>query len=86
MEALTDLEKFDALVRRDKTATVMLGAALFLTLFLLLAIGVFARMGFGRAGLLEIALGLTGLFAAAGIVIGAARSIRGGRAAKNRAA
>jgi nitrate reductase NapE component len=86
MDQPTDVNKVKALLRRDKTATVMLGLALFLIFFMLVATGVVARVGFSRAWLLEIVLGLTAAFAVAGIVLGLARSLKGARAGKNRTA
>ncbi|HEY4113895.1 MAG TPA: hypothetical protein VGM17_07515 [Rhizomicrobium sp.] len=80
MDEPTDLEKVNALLRRDKTATVMLAIALFLIFFMLLATGMVARMGFSRAWLLEIVLGLTAVFALVGIVLGLVRGLRSTRA------
>ena len=45
MDEPTDLDKLNAFLRRDKTATVMFGVAVFLILSLMLAIGVFAIAG-----------------------------------------
>jgi hypothetical protein len=86
MDELTDLDKFTALVRRDATVTIMFGIALFLFFVMLVATGVVGRLGFSRAWLLEIVLGLTAVFAVAGIVLGLARSIRSARTGKNRPA
>ena len=86
MDEPNDLDKFNALVHRDKTVTVMFAIALFLVVFNVVAIGVLARRGLGHAGLFEISLALTGVFAVAGIALGLARSIRSARAGKNRTA
>jgi hypothetical protein len=85
MDEPTDLDKLNAFLRGDKTATVMLAAALVLILFMMVATGAFARLGFSRAWPLEIVLGLTAVFAVAGIVLGLARTIKSAKA-KNRSA
>jgi hypothetical protein len=86
MDEPTDLDKFTALVLRDKTVTIMFAIAMFLIVFNVVAIGVLARRGLGHAGLFEVSLALTAAFAIAGVALGLVRSIRSGRRAKNRTA